>query len=104
MKVKPGVVITPAMWASRRLGQKNCDDSKVRQGYIGRPCLNRIRKKKAYEMLRYGSVAGFRVQKSLDLNSPLQRRGIVLLEMSLEVAPKVKPQVLRRTQQRQARE
>ena len=72
----------------------------VRQGYIGRPCLNRIRKKKVYEMLRYGSVAGFRVRKSLDLNSPLQRRGIMLLEMSLEAAPKVKPQVLRRTQRR----
>lgn len=53
------MVITPAMWTSRRLRQKNCDDSKVRQGYIGRPYLNRIRKKKAYEMLRYGSVAEY---------------------------------------------
>lgn len=67
MKVKPGVVITPTMWASRRLGQKECDDFKVRQGYIGRPCLNRTRKRKAYETLRYGTVAGSRVWKSLGL-------------------------------------
>lgn len=100
MKVKPGVVITPTMWASRRLGQKECDDFKVRQGYIGRSCLNRTRKRKVYETLRYGIVAGSRVRKSLDLNSPLQKRGIVLLEMSLDAAPKVKPHMLRRTQQR----
>lgn len=71
MKVKPGVVITPAMWTSRSLGQKECDDFKVRQSYRRRPCLNRTRKRKAYETLRYGSVAGSRVWKSLDLNSSL---------------------------------
>lgn len=76
MNVNPRVVITPAMWAFRRLRQKDCDDFQVRQGYIAKSCLNETRKRKEFKVLRCGSVAGSRIQKSLDFNSPLQKRAI----------------------------